>query len=306
MSPDYGYKNDTTRFCKDVDVAVARCFEAAGKSAAPPGVCAGSIGPFGAALSEGEEYTGDYSKAVKNPLWQDCRAASAGSGEPETVPETTSAGSPSEPRLEQFLSLWHRPRFELLAKDERVGLLACETLPRAVEGKALSEMLASPKTNPNDTPGYISFSCSSPTTLTSGEKIKSAVAGLTFSPNLVAVGVNCTDPNFVGGLVEEIKAGLAEVMVTSAQQAVDSGRAWSPDGGDPTAHVQILVKPNSGEIYDGTTKTWREPEAGEKKILTDLAGEWVAQGVTMLGGCCRVYPEGIEELCRVCGPVEML
>jgi len=66
---------------------------------------AASIGPYGAVLHDGSEYTGDYDI--------------------------------TEDELREF----HRDRLELL-DNSRADLLACETIPSFVEAKALAEILA--------------------------------------------------------------------------------------------------------------------------------------------------------------------
>ncbi|MGN9780041.1 homocysteine S-methyltransferase [Nonomuraea sp. ZG12] len=69
------------------------------------GLVAASIGPYGAFLANGAEYTGDYDLD------------------------------------EDGLLAWHRPRWEILASSE-ADLLACETIPSYAEAKALARLLA--------------------------------------------------------------------------------------------------------------------------------------------------------------------
>ncbi|MFI7447052.1 homocysteine S-methyltransferase [Nonomuraea sp. NPDC049714] len=69
------------------------------------GLVAASIGPYGAFLANGAEYTGDYDLD------------------------------------EDGLLAWHRPRWEILASSE-ADLLACETIPSYDEAKALARLLA--------------------------------------------------------------------------------------------------------------------------------------------------------------------
>ncbi|GGP15061.1 homocysteine S-methyltransferase [Nonomuraea glycinis] len=69
------------------------------------GLVAASIGPYGACLANGAEYTGDYDLD------------------------------------EDGLVAWHRPRWEILASSE-ADLLACETIPSYPEARALVRLLA--------------------------------------------------------------------------------------------------------------------------------------------------------------------
>jgi len=81
---------------------------------------AGSVGPYGAALHDGSEYTGDYAEGV-------------------TAAE---------------LARWHRPRI-LALLGAGVDLLAFETIPARVEAQVLVDMLAEFP----DTRAWLSFSC---------------------------------------------------------------------------------------------------------------------------------------------------
>ncbi|MGW0482441.1 homocysteine S-methyltransferase [Nonomuraea sp. NPDC003214] len=69
------------------------------------GLVAASVGPYGAFLANGAEYTGDYDLD------------------------------------EDSLLAWHRPRWEILAASQ-ADLLACETIPSYAEARALARLLA--------------------------------------------------------------------------------------------------------------------------------------------------------------------
>ena len=101
----------------------------------PTALVAASIGPYGACLADGSEYTGAYAAGV---------AKAGGLGDAE-------------------LTAWHRPRFEILARSG-CDLLACETLPCRAEARALIALLQSAP----HAKAYVSFSCATETTLCSG------------------------------------------------------------------------------------------------------------------------------------------
>lgn len=86
---------------------------------APPMVV-GSVGPYGASLHDGSEYTGSYAK-------------------------TTSAETMRE---------WHIPRIKALV-EAGVDLLALETIPCKIEAEMLVELL---KTDFPNTKAWLSFS----------------------------------------------------------------------------------------------------------------------------------------------------
>ncbi|GAA5074397.1 homocysteine S-methyltransferase [Thermocatellispora tengchongensis] len=69
------------------------------------GLVAASVGPYGAYLADGSEYTGDYDLD------------------------------------EDALADWHRPRWQILA-GAGADLLACETIPSYPEARALARLLA--------------------------------------------------------------------------------------------------------------------------------------------------------------------
>ena len=83
---------------------------------------------------------------------------------------------------------------------------------------------------------------------------------------VVAVGVNCTAPEYVGELV--------------SRAAAASGKP-------------AIAYPNSGESWDGAARTWGGDGAGVD--ASDAAG-WVQAGARWVGGCCRVGADDIARL----------
>jgi homocysteine S-methyltransferase len=181
---------------------------------------AASIGPYGACLMDGSEYTGDYDLS--------CRA----------------------------LMEFHRPRMELLA-DSKADLFAIETIPSRHEFEALLRLL---EEFPHKD-AWISFSCRDSTHLSHGETLAECASLADGHPQVVAVGVNCTDPAFVPALLASI------------------GSITTP----------LLAYPNSGEIWDPETGDWTGQGAEDLD-----ATAWVKAGAKLVGGCCRVYPEQIS------------
>lgn len=166
---------------------------------------------------------------------------------------------------EEALMAFHRPRLEVLA-DAGADLLAFETIPCMEEGRALVKLLAA-------FPGqaaWLSFSCRDEKSLNHGEPIEAAVALANSSPQIVAVGVNCTAPVFVEGLLK---------------------RAAIP------AEKFLLAYPNSGEGWDAEGKCWLP--APVEKDVPGQARRWFAAGARLIGGCCRTTPDDIRELARL-------
>ena len=188
---------------------------------------AASIGCYGAFLHDGSEYRGDYGM---------------------TAPQ---------------LIDWHRPRVEILADAAGADLLACETLPCLIEAEALVKLLSEfPRVS-----AWLSFSCRDERRLCHGEPFVAALQLANDANNIVAVGVNCTAPRFVDGLLESV-AGIAR--------------------------KPLVVYPNSGETWDADHQCWH----GTLDELDWRASvrRWHRAGARLIGGCCRTTPATIREI----------
>jgi homocysteine S-methyltransferase len=162
------------------------------------------------------------------------------------------------------LVAFHRERLALLVASEP-DLLAVETIPSAAEARAVVEALA-------DHPGataWITFSCRSGHETCAGDAIEDAVAIATSSPQVVAVGVNCTAPGFVEELLRRAASMTERPLVTY---------------------------PNSGQTWDSRAKQM----LGEPLDLTadGAVHRWQAAGASYIGGCCGIGPETIARLAR--------
>jgi homocysteine S-methyltransferase len=187
---------------------------------------AASVGPYGAYLANGAEFTGDYDLD------------------------------------ERGLVEFHRRRWEIL-RSSGADLLACETIPSAGEARALARLL----TETPDIHAWFSFSCRDGGHISDGTPIANCVRDLASTPRVVAVGVNCTAPVYVRELVETIRS------VTDRP---------------------IVVYPNSGEIWDPDSKSWKGP--ADPEAFAAAGRGWRDAGAKLLGGCCRTRPEDIRRL----------
>lgn len=170
------------------------------------------------------------------------------------------------------LVAFHAERLAVLA-DMRADCIALETIPSLEEAHAILRALA-------QTPSlraWISFTCRDATHVAHGERLAECAAAVAFSPQVIAVGINCTAPHLIMDLIVEAQRGAAE-----AQPESGSG----PQGAKP-----ILVYPNSGEIWNASTRTWHG-EADTARFGA-LARQWFATGAQAVGGCCRTGPEHI-------------
>jgi len=190
---------------------------------------AASIGPYGAYLSDGSEYRGNYGL--------------------------------SEKELTEF----HQPRIKLL-DSSGADFFACETLPGFQEARILAEILKFTKK-----PAWVSFSCKDEGHLNDGTPIEDCATFFASHPNVFAIGVNCTAPNFISPLIRAIKG----------------------KSGDK----KVVVYPNSGEIYHAASKTWSgSSDLSFCKLMVD---EWLDLGTDIIGGCCRMGPEYIKSIAPV-------
>ena len=97
---------------------------------------AASVGPYGATLTDGSEYVGQYTEPpTPAPLLPPATAApAAAASSPAAAALATAGGAPRRPPLTAAaLEAWHMPRLALLAGCDGVDVLALETVPSIVE-----------------------------------------------------------------------------------------------------------------------------------------------------------------------------
>ncbi|NNF33704.1 MAG: homocysteine S-methyltransferase [Saprospiraceae bacterium] len=163
---------------------------------------------------------------------------------------------------DDLLAAFHRERIQLM-ESERIDLYAFETVPSYQEAKVLSELLSK-----TQVPAWVSFSCKDDGHINDGTPIADCISLFKDHPTVFALGVNCTPPKYISGLIQKMK--------------------------DARSGKKILVYPNSGEVYDPGTKTWLG--LSEPLHFMKMAREWIELGAEMIGGCCRIGPEHIREL----------
>jgi homocysteine S-methyltransferase len=164
----------------------------------------------------------------------------------------------------QQLIDWHRPHVDILA-DCGADLIACETVPSLLEGEALARLLSEyPRIF-----AWISFSCQDERRLCHGEAFADAARLGDAAPNIAAIGVNCTPPRFIEGLLESA-----------------AGITTKP----------LAVYPNSGESWDAVNRGWAG--AATELDWAASAKRWHAAGARVIGGCCRTTPDTIRMIAK--------
>lgn len=169
---------------------------------------------------------------------------------------------------QQALIDFHRPRMQVLV-DAGADLLACETLPCLDEALAIASLLP----EFSHMAAWVSFSCRDGEHNSQGEKLADCVAMLDGVTQIVAVGVNCTAPEFIPSLIDQARLGTTK---------------------------PIVVYPNSGEQYDAVHKQWQG--CSHAQDFAQQALGWYARGARLIGGCCRTGPDDIRALKEAAPP----
>lgn len=159
------------------------------------------------------------------------------------------------------LADFHGPRLEELIRAG-ADLLAIETIPSPEEAEIVVQLLrAWPAVG-----AWVSFSCRDGAHVCEGEPIEAAVAPIVGHPQVLAVGVNCTPPEFIEPLLHRLR------RVTDKP---------------------LVAYPNSGEAWDATRRCW----LGTGGFDPSVEGpRWYRAGARLIGGCCRTGPETIRSL----------
>ncbi|XP_002517092.2 homocysteine S-methyltransferase 3 [Ricinus communis] len=204
-----------------------------GKMSRHPVLVAASIGSYGAYLADGSEYSGDYGDAVSI----------------------------------QTLKDFHRRRLQILAKSG-ADLIAFETIPNKLEAKAYAELLEEEGIN---IPAWFSFNSKDGINVVSGDSILECASIADSSKQVVAVGINCTPPRFIHGLILSMREATSK---------------------------PIVIYPNSGETYDAALKQWVKSCGPSDEDFVSYIGKWREAGASLFGGCCRTTPNTIRAICR--------
>lgn len=174
---------------------------------------AASLGPYGAMLADGSEYTGDY-------------------------------GDTSDDELIRF----HRSRIEVLAATEP-DLFAAETIPSMPETEALAGVLGEFP----EIPSWVSFSCRDGASIADGTPIDDAARVAASISSVVAVGINCTPARLMSPLARRLRNAVSTPVIVypNAGGRWDAtARAWLDDAG--TDH-RSLAEAAEAWVGEGAT-----------------------------------------------------
>ncbi|XLT04033.1 hypothetical protein HN51_042782, partial [Arachis hypogaea] len=110
--------------------------------------------------------------------------------------------------------------------DAGADLIAFETIPNKLEAQVYAELLVEEDIR---IPAWFSFSCKDETHVVNGDPIQDCASIADSCSQVIVVGVNCTAPKFIDGLISSIKKGTSK---------------------------PIILYPNSGESYIAETNQW--------------------------------------------------
>lgn len=162
------------------------------------------------------------------------------------------------------LVLFHRKRMRTLI-EANPDILACETIPCLDEAKAYVKLLEEfPQSS-----AWISFSAKDGKHINSGERMSECAQWIDSKKQVLAVGINCTSPQYIESLIEEIRQ---------------------------VSTKPIIVYPNGGASYDAVSKTW-SAEATTSSYAK-MAQLWYEKGATIIGGCCQTTPKDIMQIAQ--------
>ncbi len=163
----------------------------------------------------------------------------------------------------QQLRQFHQQRIEILW-DQGVDLIAVETIPRLDEALVIAEIVQELGAK-----CWITFSAQNSSQICNGQEIAECIRALEPFECVVAVGVNCTAPQYIGGLIENIKS---------------------------QTNKPIVVYGNLGNSYDPNSKTWCEHDKQGVTSYLEYARQWKALGAKIIGGCCGTTPMEIKQI----------
>jgi len=162
---------------------------------------------------------------------------------------------------------FHAERLAVVASTS-ADVVAFETIPSIEEARAI---LRAMERFP-DIIAWLSFTCRDAAHVAHGEPLRVCAEAVADWPQIVAIGINCTAPHLVAGLIAEVRAGSGD-------------------------RKPVIVYPNSGETWDAAARTWRG--TSDAANFGSLARTWYAAGAQAVGGCCRTGPAHIAAVAEI-------
>lgn len=164
------------------------------------------------------------------------------------------------------LENYHRRQISVLRSAD-CDFLILETIPNYIEVKALLNLL---ETEFSDMTAYLSVTTQNGINLTDGTPLENVAELCQASEQILAIGVNCSSPHLISKALIRMRQKTDKPFVTY---------------------------PNSGEVYDGSSKTWQKAQEKEESLQNNTL-KWIEMGAKIVGGCCRTTPKDIATLSK--------
>ncbi|KAK6254906.1 hypothetical protein SCA6_016211 [Theobroma cacao] len=215
-----------------------------------PVLVAASVGSYGAYLADGSEYT-SLTSSLRSRF-----------------PVFLYSGNYGDSVTLESLKDFHRRRLQILATSG-ADLIAFETIPNKLEAQAYAELL---EEEGIDIPSWFSFTSKDGINVVSGDSICDCASIADSCKQVAAVGINCTPPRFIHGLILSIRK---------------------------VTNKPVVIYPNSGETYDAERKTWVKSTGVADEDFVSYVAKWRDIGASLFGGCCRTTPNTIRAISRI-------
>ena len=102
----------------------------------------------------------------------------------------------------ETLKEFHEQKIKILDQS-KADIIACETIPSLKETLVLANIL-----NRVEKQAWVSFSCKDESHINDGTLIEDCIDILSDHPRIFAIGVNCTAPVYISGLIKTIKTRI--------------------------------------------------------------------------------------------------
>jgi len=160
---------------------------------------------------------------------------------------------------DEIIMSYHIDNMNII-KELDIDIVLYETIPCLREIEILSKVVEEYKKEV-----WISFTCNKDLEFRDGTSIMKACKILSSIENISTIGINCFSPLLAEKAIKKLKKN---------------------------SNKKILIYPNSGEIYNNKDKNWY----GEKYFDNSMIKKWLALSPDIIGGCCRVGFEDIQNM----------
>jgi len=160
---------------------------------------------------------------------------------------------------DEIIMSYHIDNMNII-KELDIDIILYETIPCLREIEILSKVVEEYKKEV-----WISFTCNKDLEFRDGTSIMKACKIISSIENISTIGINCFSPLLAEKAIKKLKKN---------------------------SNKKILIYPNSGEIYNNKDKDWY----GEKYFDNSMIKKWLALSPDIIGGCCRVGFEDIQNM----------